>query len=139
MVFNSLLNVFCISSLKQLAAIQLAFLINVLVLKRKTKSFSSIFQLPFNFDNIQEVNEADLNGKEVKSTAQAMSNSSVFLNGSSLAFSSLCSLPWFGLFPLWQVLLLPPVVRRIFYFPFSHIKLFCPVLSSWIVIERESQ
>lgn len=81
------------------------------------------FQLLFNFDNLQEVNKAGLSGKEVESTAQAMSNSSVFFNGSSLAFSSissLCSLPRFGLFPLWQLLFLPPVVRRIFYFH-SHI------------------
>lgn len=98
--------------------------------EERDKIFFFHFQLPLNFDNILEVNEADLSGKEVKSTAQAMSNSSVFLNGSSLALSSisflstLCSLPWFGLFPLWQLLFLPPVVRRIFYFPFSHIRPF---------------
>lgn len=110
--------------------------------EEKVKIFFFHFQLPFNFDNIQEVNEADLNVKEDKSTTQAMNNSSVFFNGSSLALSSissLCSLPWFGLFPLWQLLFLPPVLRRIFYFPFSHIRLFCPVLGFWIVIKRESQ
>lgn len=92
--------------------------------KEQDKIF--FFHFHLNFDNVQEVNETAWSGKDIKNTPQAKRNSSLFLNGSSLALTLHRSFYLFGLFPLRQRLFLPPVIRRIFCFPFSFIRRFFP-------------